>query len=365
MAQHRTSKAPMRLLAGPKAYSQMMQHGLKPSHIEAMLAASGGPKCFILNHLDRYLSSSFLSNRETPLHLLGTSAGGWRFACYCMKDSSAALERFVQSYATTIYSDNANADEITDKAIAMIDDVLGTDGVPQILSHPQFHLHIIVARGRHLAQSESRLKQMAALLIAGASNAVSRKSLGLTFERILMHNTISKDNSPFLHLQDYPTRNYHLSEKNLRQTLLATGAIPLAVHPQQHLDGPGKGYYYDGGVTDYHFDLKVEAEGIVLYPHFYDHVTPGWFDKPLKWRKSQPSNYQNVLLAAPSPDFISSLPHGRISDRKDFETMTPEQRIPYWQQIIGEGERLAEFFAERAERQDWAQYVELMPEPPR
>lgn len=359
--------APATLLAGRDAYRKIVANGLAAEDISAMLGASGGPKWFILAALDQYLAGEFFAERQTPLDLLGTSAGGWRFACYCQQHPAKATQHFVEHYSQTIYSANADADEITSKAIDLVDELLGTNGPEQIINHPSFRLHLVVCRGRHLAASDNKHRQIAALAVAASLNTLNRKLLSQSFERIVLHNSKlhQPEQSPFLQLNDYPTRNYQLHQDNLRAGLLATGAIPLVIHPQRYLQGPGKGYYYDGGIVDYHFDIKVQTDGIVLYPHFYSGITPGWFDKSLKWRKAKAENYRNVLLVAPSARLVEQLPYGKISDRNDFKTMPPEQRIPYWQQVIGEGQRMADFFAERVEKQDWLDYLHPMDEPPR
>ncbi|MBD1389203.1 hypothetical protein IC617_07180 [Neiella sp. HB171785] len=367
MPQFTPSNSPVVLLAGRNAYNHMQQHGLQPDHIRAMLGASGGPKWFVLSALDQYLAGYYFANRQQPLDLLGTSAGGWRFACYCQQQPAEAIARFVDHYSKTVYSAQADADEITTKAIALVDELLGQQGVEQIINHPSFRLHLLVCRGRHLAASSNKYRQMAALAVAAGINAIQRRLLGSSFERIVLHNShhTPAAPSPFLQFDDFPTRNYKLTTENLRSGLLATGAIPLVIHPQRYLAGPGKGYYYDGGIIDYHFDLPIKTDGLVLYPHFYPAITPGWFDKSLKWRTAAADHYRNVLIVAPSAQFVSTLLHGKISDRNDFKTLTPEQRIPYWQTVIAEGQRLAEFFAERHERQDWMNYVQLMETPPR
>ncbi|MBW8192649.1 hypothetical protein K0504_16545 [Neiella marina] len=360
-------QVPVTLLAGREAYQKIAANGLAANDISALLGASGGPKWFILSAIDQYLAGEFFADRQQPLDLLGTSAGGWRFACYCQQQPAEATRRFVEHYANTVYSAQANANEITTKAIALVDELLGEHGSEQILSHPSFRLHMVVCRGKHLAASGNKHRQMLALAAAATLNGIHRNLLSLSFERILLHNSKRSQSvqSPFLQLNDFPTRNFQLNQHNLRAGLLATGAIPLVIHPQRHLQGPGEGYYYDGGIVDYHFDLNIKTQGIVLYPHFYSGITPGWFDKSLTWRKAQADNYRNVLLVAPSANFVSQLPHGKISDRNDFKTMAPAQRIPYWQQIISEGQRIADFFAERVVKQDWLDYIQPMDAPPR
>lgn len=58
---------------------------------------------------------------------------------------------------------------------------------------------------------------------------------------------------------------------------------------------------------------------MVLYPHFTDKVIPGWFDKSLPWRRADRERLQDVLLLAPSAEYLAALPHGKPPDRSDFK----------------------------------------------
>jgi hypothetical protein len=86
------------------------------------------------------------------------------------------------------------------------------------------------------------------------------------------------------------------------------------------LPGAGVGTFRDGGLLDYHLDLPYSGDDIVLYPHFTDRVIPGWFDKTLPWRRACPvERLQNVLLLAPSKEYLARLPYGKLPDRNDFK----------------------------------------------
>jgi hypothetical protein len=71
----------------------------------------------------------------------------------------------------------------------------------------------------------------------------------------------------------------------------------------------------DGGILDYHLDIPFlpDEDGRVLYPHFYEHITPGWFDKSLN-RKPNQKKVENVVLVVPSKRFVESLPFGKIRE---------------------------------------------------
>ena len=120
--------------------------------------------------------------------------------------------------------------------------------------------------------------------------------------------------------------------------------------------------YRDGGIIDYHFDLSFGPdEGLVLYPHFYDKPTPGWFDKGLKRRVPHKSSYDNVVMLVPSKSFIASLPFGKIPDRKDFENLEADARIRYWQTVLKETDRLGEYFMTNANNDRLVDLIKPLP----
>ena len=59
------------------------------------------------------------------MHLIGSSIGSWRFACYAQADPLSAIERFEQAYLEQSYSDAPDIHEITAKTREILDVVLG------------------------------------------------------------------------------------------------------------------------------------------------------------------------------------------------------------------------------------------------
>ena len=113
------------------------------------------------------------------------------------------------------------------------------------------------------------------------------------------------------------------------------------------ITGAPTGQYWDGGIIDYHFDFDNYAgDGLVLYPHFTDSITKGWFDKTIPWRRIRPAVLDRLVLVAPSTSYIASLPNQKIPDRGDFQRFSLHQRLEYWNQAIDRSKLLAEAFEE-------------------
>jgi hypothetical protein len=92
----------------------------------------------------------------------------------------------------------------------------------------------------------------------------------------------------------------------------------------------------------------------VLYPHFTDHIVPGWLDKILPWRRARGEWLENVVLVSPSPEYVAKLPYGKLPNRSDFKRFAgdDEGREKYWRTAIGESERLGEAFLRIVEAGD-------------
>ena len=328
--------------AGKTAAKIINEQGFKPELFTSFLGASGGPKWFTLFGLDKYIFGEFFKNRTQPLNLIGSSAGAFRSACFAQNDPVAAIERLAKSYSQTRYSSNKPTPaEITLKARALLDDVFGEHGVTEILNNPIFKAHFIVAKSNGFIASENKLIQLLGLSKSYMLNRVNRKLLGSQYERFIFGAPNS--NLSITDSYNFKTQNIPLSQTNLKDALLASGSIPLVMQGVKNIAGSPQGMYRDGGIIDYHFDLKINNPGLILYPHFNSEPKAGWFDKSLK-RKVAPQNYDNVVMISPSKKFVAGLPYGKIPDRSDFTKLDADTRIKYWNTVFSETEKLAEGF---------------------
>ncbi|HEX8394479.1 MAG TPA: hypothetical protein VF665_19185 [Longimicrobium sp.] len=335
----RTAKA-LRVLAGPDALRILRERGLRARDVDVLPGASGGPKWLVLAGLDRFLFGDFLrAPRDRPLHLIGSSIGSWRMACLAQHDPLAALARGHEAYIEQRYEAKPTPAEVSRTSARILDDLLGPRGGEEILAHPWARLHVITSECRGAAASERAWVQSVALAAAAAGNALSRRTLALHMRRVIFHT--AGDTSPFRELADFPTLHLPLTRDNLRPALLASASIPLVLAGVRI---PGaRGMHRDGGVIDYHPHFHFGAgEGLVLYPHFFPHLVPGWFDKGLPWRRARGIHFRRAVVLAPSPEFVATLPGGKIPDRNDFYTVKDDERIRAWRTVAAASERLAD-----------------------
>ncbi len=329
---------------GREAAARIAREGWSPDLFNLLLGASGGPKWFILGHLDRLLFGDFLQRGSQPLSALGSSIGSWRHACLSADDPVAAIARLEQGYLNQHYTSKPSAAEVSEVSRTILLQVLGEDGARRLCQHPRIRSHIVTARGRGPAAASSTALLATGMGAAALGNTVSRRMLKLHFQRVVFHSGDAPN--PGLALQDFSTRYCALRQDNVAAALHASGAIPFVLTGERDIPGAPPGQYWDGGIIDYHFDLgQYRGDGLILYPHFSASIIPGWFDKFLPWRQAAIHEVDKLVLLCPSEPFIADLPLGKIPDRSDFTHMQHQERVRYWEQCVKRSEALAEEFA--------------------
>jgi hypothetical protein len=361
-----TAPPALQIHAGPRARARLREQGLRAEDVRAVPAAAGGPKGLALLPLDRYLFGHWLPTSTQTVHLLGASIGAWRMACAACPDADAALAQLAEDYVMQEYPREPGRMPTARAVSREFSRVLSLRLQPQaraILSHPRFRLHVFTSRGRRLLHRPGPLAMPVGWLGAFVSNAVSRRALGLSVERVVFGDP--REPLP-LPLSDYrPTHQVALTENNLHAAVLASCAIPFALEPVRDPQGGPPGSYWDGGITDYHLHLNYAAlgDGLVLYPHFGPQVVPGWLDKALKRRHRASAFLDNLVVLSPSPEWVASLPNGKLPDRKDFKAYG--ERIPErqrdWRRVVGESQRLADEFATLVDASAAGRPVQALP----
>ncbi|UDL05234.1 patatin-like phospholipase family protein [Marinobacter sp. CA1] len=332
--------------AGRRALARLKAEPLTPADVHVIPGAAGGPKALGLTGLDKAIFGDWLPRAPQERALIGSSIGSWRFAAVASSDDpKARLATLAELYTCQRFSKGVSAAEVSRKSVQFLEQLLaGREDF--LLKHPHYRLNIVVVRSRGLLEHDSRGRLGLGLMNAISANMVSRRHLGRFMERGIVHD--ARLPLPMAKLVDFPSHQVELNRDNLLPALLASASIPLVMSGVRNIPGAPEGVYRDGGLLDYHLDLPYEQPGVVLYPHFTDRVIPGWFDKSLPWRRGDATRLQDVLLIAPSPEYLASLPDRKLPDRKDFERYLGDDagREKAWRGAVAASDQLGEEFLE-------------------
>ncbi len=331
--------------AGPGAYKDIRERGFAAERIGTIAGASGGAKWLVLSQLDRVIAERILPKLKGPVHLIGSSIGSWRHACYAQNDPLAAIDRFESAYLEQTFSPNPDMREISEKCREQLHHIFGDNGMSQVVSHPVLRTHIMTVRCGTLTSSDVRLLLSVGLIVSGVANFISRRALGMFYSRALFYDP--RDLPPFFDVDGFPIHRIPLTEENLVDVVAASGSVPLVMSGVEDIKGAPDGIYRDGGVIDYHLDLPLsEPDRLTLYPHFFERLIPGWFDKKLTWRQPRARSTDRTILICPSAEFISRLPNAKIPDRTDFARLTQDERMRSWRKAVSACKELGDDLAE-------------------
>ncbi|MDG2461788.1 MAG: patatin-like phospholipase family protein [Luminiphilus sp.] len=349
---------PLSIFMGSAAAEQIRSAGWKRAPFRTLVGASGGPKWLILSELDQVLAADLLAD-VPQLTLLGSSIGTWRHACLSQPNAVAAIQRLQKSYLYQEYSvARPTPQEVSGVAEQMLREALGARGIEHLVDHPRWHNAIVTARAKRTVRGRDGLSLIAGMSGATLANAVNRSGLATFFQRVVFCQRMLKA-PPFA--DGFNTETVPLTHDNVIPALKASGAIPFLMECEERIPGAGDGPFWDGGIIDYHFSLRgKQPQGLVLYPHFNATLTPGWFDKMLRWRRAYVPKMDNLVLLCPSDSFLAGLPRGKIPDRGDFRSMKPDERVAYWEICVRESQRLAEAFHTLIHGDDPLKHVTLI-----
>ena len=348
----------LQIFAGQRALAHLQSNGLKPADVRAIPAAAGGPKGLTLLPLDRFLFGEWLPQSAQSVDLIGASIGAWRMAAAMLNDPADALSVLEHAY---IHQDfdvppgrkTPTKDHISERFGAGIHAMFGKRE-NEVLNHPRYRLHVLTSRGRHLLRRDTRIRSPLGYAGAFFTNVVSRKAMSAWIERAVFSSHAAHAWPLPFAANDYRTRRYHLSSANFASVVQASCSIPFVLNAVHDIVGAAPGAYWDGGITDYHLHLdyraacETEPKGVVLYPHFQRAVVPGWLDKSLKWRHGSTHFLDDVIVLAPHPDWVATLPNKKLPDRTDFTRYGRDlnSRVAVWQTVVAESARLRDEFAE-------------------
>jgi predicted acylesterase/phospholipase RssA len=289
-----------------------------------MPAAAGGPKGLALIPFDQRFADAWLP-AIPHLDLIGASIGAWRVAALAQPDARDALERLRRAYVhDQDYAPDPSPAEVSARIRAIARAVLGPAG---LCVRERVSLDVIVARSRGPLDGQ---RSRVAFGRAALANAWSRARLAAHFERVVLHAGAASTLPP--PRDAFGRTEVGMNASNAEDALTATASIPLVCEPVARIAGAPRGEYWDGGMIDYHLMLPYDAlDGIVLYPHFVPHVTPGWLDKHLPWR-ARPRRHRwlaNVVVIAPVARVPRAPAQRQASRPRRLLPLRPGPRAPH------------------------------------
>ena len=334
---------------GASAYKEILDQGLDISKIRTILGASGGPKWLMLSHLDKLILEKIIPKIRGPVRLISSSIGSWRFICYAQNNPIKAINDFENGYIEQYFFGKNNKRIISAHLRNTLDLICPYSGIKNVIGHPIFRTNIITTRSHHILKSDFDPLLFFGLCGSMLANFFSRDALRCFFSRGLFVD--ARETSFRLDQDGFSTHYIKLTEENLKDAVIASSSIPLFLEGVTNITGAPNGVYRDGGIIDYHLDFSsVDSDDYALYPHFFDFLKPGWFDRSLPWRKLKLKNLERTILVCPSEEFIQGLPGSKIPDRSDFTKFSNEERIKIWKSVVNSCARLADDLNEVLEK---------------
>ncbi len=353
----------IKILAGASAHQHIQENGLSPQDVSAIFGASGAAKWLTIYDLDKAIFSEWLANSNNPIDLFGTSVGAFKLAAAAQNNPAEAMTQLANAYIAQFYGDDISVEKVGIETRRILDAFLTEDRVAEILSSSRFNYHCASVRCNGLLASSNIKLQKIAMINAFFAALLSRNNLRNTFERTVFY-TGSPVND-LIGADQFTTRRVALTAESFIPAVLSSGSIPAVMRGITDITGAEPGVYRDGGLLDYHplpSNIGEVKQGLVLYPHFYTHLTEGWFDKFTPWRKVQAQQLTNTVIVGPSDAFVQSLPGGKIPDRQDFYHFkhNDSERVRRWTEVKDRSCELGEEFIRLAESGDIAKVVELV-----
>lgn len=318
--------------AGSRAIDIIKAGGFKGPDVRVFAGPAGGPKWFVSVGFDNALMKTrFLENVNTKTLLAGSSAGAWRCTAMCCKDPVAAYEKLRIAYSRNIFTRDDTPRSVGRALESNVNAFISDEDIDHVLNNPYYDLAIHTVRAKGPAASENLRIQGCALLGSAFVNALTPGGMELFFRRTVFY---SGPEPAFA--RGFRGEMVPLTSENLRKVALATGSLPYFIAGVNDPDGAPAGVYRDGGLSDYQLNQDYKpAPGVTLFFHYQERIVPGWFDKPLKWRKPANDVLDGVLQVYPGPRFMELLPDKRLPDRDDFKIFVdnPSERIRRWDEI--------------------------------
>lgn len=352
----------LRIKAGRRIYEIIKDGGFNFDSVSAYFGPAAGPRWLVASGFDLTLLKGGLLGRRHAAHLIGSSAGAWRFAAWLQPEAAACYQQLIDAYIDIRYTRADTPKTIREKFKELVNLYLEDDALSFALANKKYRLAVITARARNLVASENIWFQKTGLIACYLLNFFSRNNIYHFVDRVVFYSG-SKPPS-FCFQPQFRGSFVRLNETNFKCAVMASGAIPLVVAGIHDIYGAPRGVYRDGGLVDYHLthQFATKENDIVLFFHHQERIVPGWLDKEHSRRTPDEETLSNVLMVFPAQNFIDRLPGGKVPDRSDFTTYIDDYktRTGNWRKSVELAAGLGEEFLELIESRKLQDVVEKL-----
>ncbi|MEN6375763.1 MAG: hypothetical protein ABFD75_13420 [Smithella sp.] len=338
----------LRIKAGKRAYKIIKDGGFNFDSISAYFGPAVGPRWLVTSGFDLTLINGNILGRKRLVHLIGSSAGAWRFAAWLQPAAPLSYRKLIDAYINVKFTKADTPATVLGKLKKIINSYVEDDALHFALANKKYRLSVITARTRHLVASEKTWLQKTGLAACFLLNFFSRNNIYRFADRVVFYQ--GSKPPPFCFRPRFRGSLVRINEINFKHAVMASGAVPLVVAGVHDIYDAPYGVYRDGGLIDYHLTHQFAAgeNDMVLFFHHDERIIPGWLDKKLVRRAPDADTLSNVLMIFPSPGFVEKLPGKKIPDRTDFLTYIDdhETRVKNWRQTVELSAPLGEEFLE-------------------
>ena len=122
-------------------------------------------------------------------------------------------------------------------------------------------------------------------------NVIQSGLMSVFYERAIFHTPKIE---PGFVSKGYKGILARINEKNIEQVALATGSLPYLIKGVAGIFGAPEGVYRDGGLINYQLNQDYSpGDGLTLFFHYQERITPGWFDKTTSLEKAIGKNLRS------------------------------------------------------------------------
>jgi hypothetical protein len=145
----------IRIKAGQRAYKIIKEGGFNFDSISSYLGPAVGPRWLLASGFDLTLLTKGILGHANAVHLIGSSAGAWRFAAWLQPQAAECYQKLIDAYINVKYFRDDTPSTVLTKLTKLINEYLEDDALPFALLNKNYRLSIITARSSGLVASEN------------------------------------------------------------------------------------------------------------------------------------------------------------------------------------------------------------------